>query len=52
MGVSMATRVLLLACCLAVAAASKNVLNANDGNFDKEVLNSGKNSIVKFLAPW
>jgi hypothetical protein len=43
-----------LACLFALLAASdaKGPFNANDKNFDSEVLNSGKNAFVKFLAPW
>lgn len=38
-----------LAATLATLAAAKELVNAN---FDAEVFDSGKNSIVKFQAPW
>jgi hypothetical protein len=31
---------------------AKGPLNAGEKNFDSEVLGSGKNAFVKFLAPW
>jgi len=42
-----------LACFLATTlAGGKGVINAGDANFKKIVLDSGKASLVKFLAPW
>jgi hypothetical protein len=32
--------------------AAKGVLQATDANFNNDVLGSGKNAFVKFLAPW
>lgn len=37
---------------LIASAAAKGAVSAGDKNFDKVVLNSGKNAFVKFLAPW
>jgi len=34
------------------AIADASAVQAGDSNFDSVVLNSGKNSFVKFLAPW
>jgi len=47
-------RVLLLAllCLVAYTHAAKGVFKGNDKNFDKDVIGSGKNAFVKFLAPW
>jgi len=41
--------VLLLLAFVAVAHGAKEL---TDSDFDAEVLNSGKNAFVKFLAPW
>ena len=38
-----------LAASFAAVALAKELTNAD---FDDQVFNSGKNSIVKFLAPW
>ena len=37
---------------LVLASAGKGVLQASDKTFDSDVLDSGKNAFVKFLAPW
>jgi hypothetical protein len=37
---------------LAGTADAKGAFLATDKNFEAEVLNSGKNAFVKFLAPW
>jgi hypothetical protein len=42
----------LLLTCLLTAVAAKGAFIGTDKNFDKEVLGSGKNVFVKFLAPW
>jgi len=42
----------LLAGLLIAVVAAKGAFEATDKNFDSEVLGSGKNSFVKFLAPW
>jgi len=42
----------LLVGLLVVVVAAKGAFEATDKNFDSEVLGSGKNSFVKFLAPW
>jgi hypothetical protein len=42
-------KVLLLAL---FALASVNALELTKDNFDKEITSSGKNALVKFLAPW
>ena len=39
---------LVLASLLAVASANE----LNEANFQTEVFASGKNSFIKFLAPW
>ena len=39
---------LVLASLLAVASATE----LNEANFETEVFASGKNSFIKFLAPW
>jgi len=41
-------RIVLLSALVATALS----LEADSTTFDAEVLNSGKNSLVKFLAPW
>jgi len=41
--------VLLLLAFVAVAHGAQEL---TDKDFDAEVLNSGKNAFVKFLAPW
>jgi hypothetical protein len=33
-------------------SAAKGVFQATDKNFKNDVLGSGKNAFVKFLAPW
>jgi len=43
-------RVFLLAAMVAVAAGG--AIEGTPSNFDETIINSGKNSIVKFLAPW
>ena len=45
-------RLVLFLGMLALASAGKGVLKASDRTFDSEVLGSGKNAFVKFLAPW
>ena len=50
--VSGALRALIFAALIALASAAKGVVQAGDSNFDRLVLGSGKNSFVKFLAPW
>ena len=47
-----AMRLALFLGMLALASAGKGVLKASDRTFDSEVLDSGKNAFVKFLAPW
>ena len=47
-----AMRLALFLGMLALASAGKGVLQASDRTFDSEVLDSGKNAVVKFLAPW
>jgi len=47
-----AMRLALFFAMLAFASAGKGVLQASDRTFDSEVLDSGKNAFVKFLAPW
>ena len=47
-----ATRLFLLLGMLVFVSAGKGVFQANDRNFDADVLGSGKNAFVKFLAPW
>jgi hypothetical protein len=42
----------LLFTLFAAAQAAKGVFQATDANFKESVLNGGKNSFVKFLAPW
>lgn len=42
----------LLFAFLAVASAKGGAFQANDKNFASDVLGSGKNTFVKFLAPW
>jgi len=37
---------------LALAGANAGSQEGNPGNFDDIVVNSGKNSLVKFQAPW
>jgi len=44
-------RVFVFLSCL-MALASGKAMQVGDKDFDKVVLNSGKNSLVKFLAPW
>ena len=41
-----------LALAALVAAANAEAVELTNDNFDELVLNSGKNAIVKFLAPW
>jgi len=36
----------------ALAGVSAGALEGTSKNFDAEVINSGKNAFVKFLAPW
>jgi hypothetical protein len=36
----------------ALAGASAGAVELKSGNFDAEVKSSGKNSFIKFLAPW
>ena len=43
---------LLALACLITAVAGKGAFEGTDKNFEKDVLNSGKNAFVKFLAPW
>jgi hypothetical protein len=50
--VSGALLALIFAAIVSLASASKGVVQAGDGNFDRVVLGSGKNAFVKFLAPW
>jgi len=47
-------KLLSLVALLAVSSveAAKGVLQATDANFKSDVLGSGKNAFVKFLAPW
>lgn len=45
-----ATLALVLSAILAIADAQVTVLNGE--NFDANVVNGGKNAIVKFYAPW
>jgi len=47
-----AIAVLGLVALLVASADAKGAFLATDKNFDSEVLNSGKNAFVKFLAPW
>jgi len=37
---------------LVASATAKGVVHAGDSDFDKKVIGSGKNALVKFLAPW
>ena len=37
---------------LSLVAASAGAMELSADNFHKEVFESGKNSFVKFLAPW
>jgi len=37
---------------LAAFCASSNAMELDASNFDAEVVESGKNAFVKFLAPW
>eukprot|EP00959_Pyramimonas_sp_CCMP1952_P291453 6096435-Pyramimonas_sp.AAC.1 len=43
---------LVVLACLLTAVAGKGAFLATDKNFDKDVIGSGKNAFVKFLAPW
>ena len=45
-------KAVVLATLLLAALASAEVVQLTDENFDSFILNSGKNSIVKFFAPW
>jgi len=46
-------RVLLFLLAIFVAnVMAKGAFEATDKNFDSDVIGSGKNSFVKFLAPW
>ena len=42
----------LLVLALFAVGAHAGAFEGTASNFDTEVLNSGKNSLVKFLAPW
>jgi hypothetical protein len=42
----------LLALLAATTSAAKGVFQATDKNFKSDVVGSGKNAFVKFLAPW
>lgn len=44
-------RLLSFSCLLATAAA-KGAFEATDAKWNNDVINSGKNCFVKFLAPW
>jgi protein disulfide-isomerase A6 len=44
-------RLVSLLCATAAATASAT-LELTPENFDKEVFQSGKSALVKFLAPW
>jgi hypothetical protein len=47
-----AMRLVLFLGLLAFVSAGKGVVQATDRTFDADVLDSGKNAFVKFLAPW
>ena len=47
---SMALRLLGLLSC--AVGAHAGALELTPDNFDKEVVESGKNAFIKFLAPW
>jgi|TARA_B110000977_G_scaffold29477_2_gene38339 hypothetical protein len=47
-----AIRLVLFLGLLAFVSAGKGVVQATDRTFDADVLDSGKNAFVKFLAPW
>jgi len=46
------TMLALLVFVAALAGANGEALSLNKDNFDAQVYDSGKNAIVKFLAPW
>jgi hypothetical protein len=37
---------------MAVSAMAKGAFKASDKNWSSDVIGSGKNAFVKFLAPW
>jgi len=43
---------LVLLSLLAFGDAAKGVFDATDATFQPQVVDSGKNAFVKFLAPW
>ena len=45
-------RVFILVSCFIAVAVAGPVFEATDANFDAQVINGGKNSFVKFYAPW
>jgi len=45
-------QVLLFFLALSTVFGAKGVFSGTDKNFKSEVVNGGKNSFVKFFAPW